>query len=157
VSRQTEEWNVTAAAWGSHEQKPQTRCLGISGARQSGMQKFGPEIENTAYTFVDRPKASLRVASLLVWSVSGFLLYKAVVEPPAETWALWGGLAIFAVCSSARRALRLSARCSAKSWFRKLLRGAKGSWSLRFRLTPVSKYSNARVTTTVPTGFELNR
>ena len=63
------------------------------------MQTFGSQTEDAPpYSLVDGPKASLRIASLLVWSVSAFLLYKAVVEPPTESWVLWGVLAIFAVC-----------------------------------------------------------
>jgi hypothetical protein len=62
------------------------------------MQTFGSQAEDATYSLVNRPKASLRIASLLVWSVSAFLLYKAVAEPPAESWVLWGVLAIFAVC-----------------------------------------------------------
>ena len=65
------------------------------------MQEFGREIGDMPYVMVDRPKTSLRVASLLVWSACGFLFYKSVVDPPPESWALWGRLgmlAIFAMC-----------------------------------------------------------
>jgi hypothetical protein len=67
-------------------------------ARQYGVQIFGSRTENTPYTFVDRPKTSLRIVSVLVWSVSAFLLYKAIVESAPNPWILWGALAIFAVC-----------------------------------------------------------
>jgi hypothetical protein len=62
------------------------------------MRAFGSQIDDTPCTFIDAPKTSLRVASLLVWSVCAFLLYKAVVEPPSESWIVWGLFAMFAVC-----------------------------------------------------------
>ncbi len=62
------------------------------------MQNFGPATEG-AYTFVDRPKTSLKVVTLLVWTVSRYLIYKAVVQPPPQPWAVPGILLIFALCS----------------------------------------------------------
>ena len=85
---------------GSGAKQPDTRshCLSESGARQCSVQMFGPQTEDTPYSFVDRPRTSFRVVSVLVWTASAFLLYKAVMEPPTESWAFWGALAIFAVC-----------------------------------------------------------
>src|SRR5258708_25344406 len=80
------------------EQNRRPLRFGRIDAGQCDVQIFEPEAGNKPYTFVDRPKISLRIVSLLVWGVSGFLLYKAVVEPPAELWARWGILAIFALC-----------------------------------------------------------
>jgi hypothetical protein len=68
-------------------------------ARDNGaMQTVGPGGDEAPFTFVDRPKASLRVVTVAVWLVSCFLLYKAVVEPPPEPWILWALLAFFALC-----------------------------------------------------------
>jgi hypothetical protein len=58
----------------------------------------GSGIENIPYTFVDRPKTSLRVLALLGCAVTGFLTYKAVVEPPPVSWAVWAAFGMFAVC-----------------------------------------------------------
>ena len=52
--------------------------------------------ENASNSFVHSPRASLRIASALVWSVAAFLLYKAL-DPSAPPWALWGTSAIFAL------------------------------------------------------------
>lgn len=54
--------------------------------------------EDTPYRFVDRPKARLRVVSLLVWGVSAFLLYMAVIDPPGQSWVVFGAFAIFGLC-----------------------------------------------------------
>jgi hypothetical protein len=62
------------------------------------VQIIGSRTEDSSYTFIDRPKTSLRIVSVLVWSVSAFLLYKGIVEPAPKAWILWGALAIFAVC-----------------------------------------------------------
>jgi len=52
----------------------------------------------TPYSLVHTPRSSLRLASLLVWSAAAFLLYKAVAEPSAPSWAFWCALAIFVFC-----------------------------------------------------------
>lgn len=54
--------------------------------------------DEPTFTFVDPPKTGLRVASLIVWCGSAFLLYKAGVGAPSEGRVLWGALGIFAVC-----------------------------------------------------------
>jgi hypothetical protein len=58
-----------------------------------------PEQGEDTFTIVDRPKLSLRLVSLAVWSVSAFLFYKAMVEPPRSHAVLWGVFGIFALCS----------------------------------------------------------
>jgi hypothetical protein len=40
-------------------------------------------------SLMDRPKTSVRVVTVAVWAVSAFLLYKAVVEPPAQSVVGW--------------------------------------------------------------------
>jgi hypothetical protein len=60
------------------------------------------------FTVMDPPKTGLRVAWILVWCVSAFLLYKAVVEAPPEGWVLWGALGFFAIgCYSVVREFML--------------------------------------------------
>ena len=68
------------------------------GARLCCVRLSGYRTEDARYSLVHAPRSSLRIASLLVWSVSAFLLYKAVAEPSAPSWALWGALAIFVLC-----------------------------------------------------------
>jgi hypothetical protein len=62
------------------------------------MRALDVQIDDAPYTFVDSPKTSLRVVSLLVWSVCAFLLYKAVVDPPSESLVMWGVCVLFAAC-----------------------------------------------------------
>jgi hypothetical protein len=68
-------------------------------AGQYSVDAFGPEIEKTPYTFTDERKINLRVVSVLVWSVSAFLLYKGVVETPIDVRVWWITIAIFVLCS----------------------------------------------------------
>jgi hypothetical protein len=49
-------------------------------------------------TFVNRPKSTLRVVTLAVWGVAGFLLYKAVMEPSSEPWVLRAIVGFFVLC-----------------------------------------------------------
>lgn len=65
------------------------------------MQVSGPETGTGPYTFVDRPKTSLKVVSVVVWIVTAFLMYKALVEPPEERWAVFMMFAVFCACSYA--------------------------------------------------------
>jgi hypothetical protein len=62
------------------------------------VQTFESRDDELTFTLVDPRKAGLRIASLIVWCGSVFLLYKAAVEAPSEGWVLWGTLGIFAVC-----------------------------------------------------------
>jgi hypothetical protein len=50
-------------------------------------------------TIVDRPKTSVRIATFAVWTVSCFLLYKAVLEPPAQSVVWWIVVGMFTLCS----------------------------------------------------------
>jgi len=74
------------------------RLASAEAARDYIVNLSGSQIEHSPYSLVHAPRSSLRIAALLVWSVSAFLLFKAVVEPTAPSWAFWGALAIFAVC-----------------------------------------------------------
>ena len=56
----------------------------------------GPE--DTSHSLTHSPRRSLRLTSVLVWSVAAFLLYKAVRDPAAPSWASWGAFAMFALC-----------------------------------------------------------
>jgi hypothetical protein len=49
-------------------------------------------------SLVDRPKARVRVVTVGVWAVSAFLLYKAVVEPPAQS-VVWTVVGMFLLCT----------------------------------------------------------
>jgi hypothetical protein len=55
--------------------------------------------DDEVFTIVDRPKLSLRLVSLAVWSVSVFLFCKALVERTPSHAVLWGVLGMFALCS----------------------------------------------------------
>lgn len=48
---------------------------------------------------VDKPKTSVRVVTVAVWAVSAFLLYKAVVEPPAQSVFWWAVVGMFTLCT----------------------------------------------------------
>jgi hypothetical protein len=50
-------------------------------------------------SLVDRPKTSVRVVTVAVWTVSAFLLYKAVVEPPAQSLVWWVVFGMFLLCT----------------------------------------------------------
>jgi hypothetical protein len=70
----------------------------------SVMQIAGSGSDYAPLTFVDRPKASLRVVTLAVWGVGAFLLYKAIIERPHEHWVLPPRSCIFC-CVQLRRDL----------------------------------------------------
>ena len=66
------------------------------------MRTVGPQTEDASYSdvafpLVDGPKTSFRIASLLVWSASAFLVYKAVVRWQTG-WILWLVIAFFGIC-----------------------------------------------------------
>jgi hypothetical protein len=50
-------------------------------------------------SLVDRPKTSVRVVTVGVWMVSAFLLYKAMVEPPAQRVVWWLVVGMFILCT----------------------------------------------------------
>jgi hypothetical protein len=50
----------------------------------------------TPFKFVDRPKVSLKVVSLLFAAVAGFMFWKAV-GAGTPTWALWGAAGFLAL------------------------------------------------------------
>jgi len=62
------------------------------------VQTLRPDGDDTLFTFVDRPKASLRIVTLAVWAVASFLLYKALIERPPQPWVLRLALAFFVLC-----------------------------------------------------------
>ena len=50
-------------------------------------------------SFVDRPKTNIRVVTVGVWAVSTFLVYKAIVEPPAQRVIWWIAVGMFILCT----------------------------------------------------------
>jgi hypothetical protein len=50
-------------------------------------------------SFVDRPKTSVRIVTVAVGTVSAFLLYQAVVEPPAQRIIWWVVFGTFILCT----------------------------------------------------------
>jgi hypothetical protein len=50
-------------------------------------------------SLVDRPKTSVRVVTVGVWTVSAFLLYKAMVESPVQSVFWWTVVGMFILCT----------------------------------------------------------
>jgi len=51
--------------------------------------------------FVDRPKLGNRIATLLVFAASVYMLSRVMVMPLAQPWAKWGVGVLFLFCFSA--------------------------------------------------------
>lgn len=56
--------------------------------------------DSGTFTYVDKPKAHMRITTLLVWGASCVLLYKAFTVPPDNPWIFWLVVGFFGLCSS---------------------------------------------------------